>query len=335
MKSYQLSAFGLENLKIANSDDRALLPNEVRVELKACSLNYRDLMVIRGQYNPNLKMPLTPCSDGSGVVLEVGSLVREFRPGDRVCATFSQNWLSGHASLESAKSTLGSPLDGTLREQGIFLEHGLVKFPDFLSFEEAAMLPCAGLTAFSALVNQVTLNPGATVLIEGTGGVAIFALQFAKALSLKTIVTSSSDAKLEKAKSLGATHVINYQKNEDWSKEARRLTNGDGVDMVIEVGGGATLGKGIHALKRGGVSCIIGVLSGSTCDFDLRPILMNEIRLQGVFVGSRELFLAMNRVVEHAKIKPVIDRVFAFDEAVEALKYFETAQHFGKVCIRI
>ncbi len=327
--------FGLANLKLVSEEKAQLKDNEVRVAMRACSLNYRDLMVAKGLYNPHQTLPLIPLSDGAGDVVEVGARVKSFKVGDKVCATFSQNWSHGLATDESFKATLGSPLDGTLVESAVFAEAGLIKYPTFLSYEEAATLPCAAVTAFNAMAMQAHLLPGDTVLIEGTGGVSLFALQFAKAFGLSAIVISSSNAKLAKAKAIYDCHTVNYVEHDNWPAAVLDITSGRGVDAVIEVGGGKTIMKAIQSVRRGGVVAVIGILSGLSESIDLRPILMNNIRIQGIFVGAKTVFTAMNRVIEHSEIHPVIDRVFDFGDAPAAFSYLESAQHFGKVCITI
>lgn len=336
MRAWQIvGAFGLNNLKMVDSSERKLQTNQVRVKIHACSLNYRDLMVAKGLYNPKQPLPLVPLSDGAGEVVEVSPEVTSIKVGDRVCATFSQKWCHGVATDETFANTLGSPLDGTLVETQVFSADGLIKFPEHLSYEEAATLPCAAVTAFNALAQQASLNPGDTVLLEGTGGVSLFALQFATALGLKSIIISSSDEKLERAKGLGASVGINYNKKSDWPAAVLDLTEGRGVDAVVEVGGAKTIGRAIKSVKRGGVISVIGILSGIEEPLDLRPILMNNVRIQGIFVGGKTVFEAMNRVVSHAKIKPVIDSCFAFNDAPKAFAHLESAQHFGKVVIKV
>lgn len=327
--------FGLNNLKLMDGDKPRLKAHEVRVDIRACSLNYRDLMVAKGQYNPHQSLPLIPLSDGAGVVSEVGAEVTGFKVGDRVCATFSQDWCHGIATAETFRATLGSPIDGTLTESRVFDAAGLIPFPNFLSFEEAATLPCAAVTAFNALALQASTKPGDTVLIEGTGGVSLFALQFAQVLGLKAIVLSSSSEKLAKAKAIGDCCGINYAENDNWPDMVLDLTGGKGVDVVIEVGGAKTINKAIASTKKGGTVAVIGILSGIREAIDLRPILMNNIRIQGIFVGAKTVFSAMNRVIEHGKIRPVVDRVFDFNQAPEAFRHLESAQHFGKVCIKV
>lgn len=336
MKAWQLAGgFGLEYLQQSEQSCRALGKDEVRVRIRACSLNYRDLLVINGHYNPHQALPLIPVSDGAGEVVEIGSDVRFVKIGQRVCATFSQNWDHGRVDDKAQRFTLGSPLPGMLAEEGVFKEQGLIAFPSFLSFVEASTLPCAAVTAFNALTHEADLKPGQSVLLEGTGGVSIFALQFAKALQLKTIAMSSSALKLERLRELGADHVIDYKAVSDWPHMVKEFTDGQGVDAVLDVGGKDSLNKAIASLKRGGAVCLIGILGGTEASIDIVAVLMRQLRLLGVFVGSKSVFLAMNRVIEHKKIKPVVNRVFTFDEAPAALAYLASGNHFGKVCIEM
>jgi|SRR5580700_8634514 NADPH:quinone reductase-like Zn-dependent oxidoreductase len=334
MKAWEIEgAFGIDKLKQNEIAKSPMGPDEVRVRICACSLNFRDLMVVKGFYNPKQNLPLIPVSDGAGVVTQVGSLVKDFRVGDRVCGTFSQHWTHGRIDELAQKYTLGSPLAGMLQEERVFKESGLVKFPAHLSFKEAATLPCAALTAFSALVYEAEAKPGQSVLLEGSGGVSIFALQFAKILGLSTIVLTSKDEKVGHLKELGAGSVINYRSNPDWSGLVRKSSDDLGVDIVIEVGGKQTMPKAIEACRRGASICLIGILSGPSIELALVPILMQQLRILGIFVGSRNAFLAMNRVIEHSGLRPVIDRVFSFAKAKEAFLYMESAQHFGKIVI--
>lgn len=337
MRAWKLTGgFGVDNLSCDKVDEPGSLSSiEVRVKIHACSLNYRDVMVIRGHYNPEQRLPLIPLSDGAGEVVEIGSEVTAFRVGDRVCSTFSQKWCHGIVSDVALKSTLGSPLDGVLCESRVLSDEGLIKFPEYLSYEEAATLPVAAVTAFNALAYQASISPGGSVLIEGTGGVSLFALQFAQIFGLEAIVLSSSNQKLARAREIAPCQTINYRENPNWSEAVRKLTNGQGVDTVIEVGGAQTISKAIASTKKGGVVCVIGVLTGVQKAIDLRPLLMNNIRLQGIIVGSNAVFAAMNRVFEHSRCKPVVDRVFDFADAPAALSYLESQAHFGKVCIKI
>ncbi len=308
---------------------------QVLVAIKAVSLNYRDLLVVTGRYSPNLPRPLVIGSDGAGEVLAVGPGVSGFKPGDRVIGTFFQNWQRGEIDREAAASALGGSIDGVLATARLFDERGLVALPKHLSFQEGATLPCAAVTAWNALVPTAHLKSGDTVLVLGTGGVSIFGLQFALMHGARAIVTSSSNEKLARAKALGASETINYRATPEWSKEVMRLTGGRGVDVVLEVGGGGTLPKSLRSVRPAGQVSLIGVLAGIAEPLNIGPILHNSIRLQGIYVGSVEMFEAMNRAISAHQMKPVIDRVFAFEQAREALRYMESAQHFGKIVIRV
>ncbi len=333
MKSFEIAEFGIENLKIVERDRPQPGPFEVLVKMTAASLNYRDLMVVKGQYNPKLKRPMAPLSDGAGVVEEVGSGVTRVQKGDRVAMAFMQSWVDGPITQEKGKSALGGAIDGVLREYAVFHEAGLVHVPENLTDVEAAALPCAAVTAWHALFEDLPMAPGESVLLQGTGGVSTFALQFAHAAGLRTIVTSSSDEKLARAKELGADETINYKKTPEWEKEARKLTGGVGVDHVIEVGGSDTLPRSLAAVKTHGIISMIGILSGSQACVSPGPILMNSLRVQGIYVGSRAMFERMDRAIAFHKIKPVIDKVFPWTEYKEALQYMEGQSHFGKICL--
>lgn len=334
MKSFEIQEFGIEKLALVERETPRPGPGEVLVRMRATSLNYRDYMVVKGVYNPRMKRPMIPLSDGAGVVEEVGPGVTRFKQGDRVAACFMQKWIDGPVTREKGASALGGALDGVLREYAVFAEDGLVAAPASLSDEEAAALPCAGVTAWHALFEHTAMAPAETVLIQGTGGVSVFALQFAHAAGLRTIVTSSSDQKLDRARHLGANETINYKTNPDWEQEARKLTGGLGVDHVIEVGGSETMPRSLKAVRMQGAVSVIGVLSGAEPNVSPREILMNSVRVQGIYVGSRAMFERMNRAIEFHKIKPVIDRVFAWTEFPEALRYMESQRHFGKICLR-
>lgn len=335
MKVFEIrDAFGLENLKCVERPLAEPGRGQVRVGLKAASINYRDILMIRGHYDPKQSLPLIPCSDGAGVVEAVGEGVTRFEVGQRVATLFAQKWWSDIPDFSRMRSTLGGPLDGTLAESIILSEEGLVAVPEHLTDVEAATLPCAAVTAWSALVTLGGVKPGETILVQGTGGVSIFALKFANVLGARTIVTSSSDRKLERAKALGAWETINYKDIPEWGKEARKLSGG-GVDHVVEVGGGGTLEQSLQAVRAGGVISIIGVLSGPGSRISVVPIFMRRIRLQGVFVGSRDSFEAMNRAIAQHQIRPVVDRVFPFDDAPQAFEHMDAGRHFGKIAIEI
>jgi NADPH:quinone reductase-like Zn-dependent oxidoreductase len=336
MKVYEIQgSFGLENLRIAERPDPTPGHGEVMVRMKAVSLNYRDVLTVAGLYNPKQTLPLIPCSDGVGEVVAVGEGVSRFKQGDRVAAVFCQRWIGGAPTYEKLRSTLGGPRDGTLAELMLLHEDGAVLVPEHLSDEEAATLPCAGLTAWSALAEYGNVGPGDTVLIQGTGGVSIFALQFAQLLGAKAIVTSSCDDKLKRARKLGAWQAVNYIDDPDWGKTTRELTDGVGVDHVLDVGGGRTLEQSLRAIRIGGEISLVGVLSGAAANLNLVPIFMKNVRIQGIVVGSRDRFETMNRAVAMHQMRPVVDRVFPFAEAREAFEFVMSGAHFGKVCIAI
>jgi NADPH:quinone reductase-like Zn-dependent oxidoreductase len=335
MKAFEINEFGIENLSLVEREEPQAQANEVLVKFHAASLNYRDLMMVKGFYNPKLKTPVVPLSDGAGEIVGVGESVTKWKVGDRVCPIFMQGWLDGAIDFQKARTALGGDLDGCLRECGAFDENGLVKIPDHLSYEEAATLPCAAVTAYNALYHSGSLKPGETVLLQGTGGVSIFALQFAGILGARTIITSSSNEKLQRAKELGADDLINYKERKDWDKAVLDLTGKRGVDHVVEVGGAGTMQKSVNAVKMGGDVSVIGILAGKG-DFNPASLLMKTVKLQGIFVGSRQMFEQMNLMIcKHTHLKPVIDKVFEFGEVKDALSYMESGSHFGKIVVKI
>lgn len=336
MRQWQIPAFGIDSLQLATLADTShsdLAPHQVLVRVHAISLNYRDLMVVKGLYNPRLKLPRVPCSDGAGEVVAVGAEVSEWKPGDRIAGIFMQNWQDGHPSSQHTKGALGGDIDGMLATEIVLPQTGLVRIPDHLSFDEGATLPCAAVTAWNALFSAADIRPGDTVLIQGTGGVSIFALQFAKLAGARVLGISSSDEKLEHANKLGLDAGLNYRQQPDWEKWALEQTSGEGVDLVVEVGGSGTFPRSLRAVRPRGVVAQIGVLSGATEPIDVRPILSRQIRIHGVYVGSRADFVAMNKAISLAKLKPVVDRVFPFAEAQSALRHMESGAHFGKIVI--
>ena len=326
------SGVGAENLKIVELPDPSPGPGQAVVRLRACSINYRDLAVMRGAYGTGVKAPLIPLSDGAGEVTAVGPGVTRVKPGDRVAGIFMQEWIEGPPDDRKAASALGGSIDGMMAEQVCLNADGLVHFPEHLSFAEAAALPCAGVTAWHALFRSGGLKPGESVLIQGTGGVSIFALQFAKMAGARVIATSSSDAKLARAREMGADAGINYTTTLEWDKPVRNLTNGVGVDHVVEVGGAGTLPLSSKAVRRGGHIALIGVLAGRG-EFDPRLMMIKSVRLQGIYVGSREMFEEMNRAISRAGMRPAIDRVFEFGQLHEAFRHMENGAHFGKICV--
>jgi len=332
MKAFQIERFGVDELSKADLDRPSPAAGEVLVKFRAASLNYRDLMMVEGTYNPRLRLPLVPFSDGAGEIVAVGEDVAQWKTGDRVCPIFMQGWVDGELDNAKSKTNLGGDLEGCLREYGAFSENGLVRVPEHLSFEEAACLPCAGVTAWNALMVSGQVKANDTVLVQGTGGVSLFALQFAKSAGAKVIVTSGSDEKLAKAKDLGADELINYKEREDWDNVVLELTNKRGVDIIVEVGGAGTLGRSMRAARMSGHIAVIGVVAGKG-EFTNVPIFMKALRLIGVLVGSRKMFEEMKTAIEHTGMRPVIDRVFGFDDVRQALRYMKTGSHFGKIVV--
>ena len=324
--------FGLERLALGQRERAEAGPGEIVLRMRAASLNYRDLRMVRGEYNPRQPLPLVPLSDGVGEVVAKGEGVA-LSIGDRVCPLFAQGWHAGEPTKEKLATTLGGPLDGVLREEMTLRAENVVKVPVHLTDVEAATLPCAYLTAWSALVEQGALAPGQTVLVQGTGGVSIAALQIAKAMGARVIVTSSSDEKLSRASELGADNTVNYEHTPAWGKKAVELTGGRGVDLVVEVGGAGTLAESLRAVRVGGTVAVIGVLAGAASEVNVLPILMRNVRLQGVFVGHKEGFSRMCRAIDHAALRPVVSRTFPWTDAREALSLMEAGGHFGKIAL--
>lgn len=328
-------AFGLENLALVERPDPRPGPGQVVVRVRAASLNYRDLLTVQGLYNPKQPLPLIPCSDGAGEVVETGPGVTRVKAGDRVCGNFAQKWIAGQPTRDRLRSTLGGPLDGMLAELVALDQEGVVHVPPHLTDEEAATLPCAAVTAWSALVTEGGITAGDTVLVQGTGGVSLFALQLGKALGARVIVTSSSDEKLARAQELGAAEGINYREVPDWGKRAKELTGGVGVDHVVEVGGADTLRHSLQAVRFGGTVSLIGNLTGIATELMLTQVFMQKVRLQGILVGHRESFEAMNRAIALHGLHPVVDRVFPLEEARAALELMAAGGHFGKIVVRV
>ena len=331
------SASGAGMLEQAQMPDPVPGHGEVLVRLRAASINYRDCLIINGGYRKQQKQQnLIPLSDGAGEIVALGENVPEFQIGDRVIAMFCQDWVSGEPDQETIESHYGRDMDGMLCELKRFRPHQLVKTPDYLSDSEAASLPCAALTAWSAIVAMGKTRPGDIILTQGTGGVSLFAVQFAKMAGAKVIITSSSDGKLERAKSLGADTGINYLLDENWGKTALALSDGRGIDNVIELGGTETLKHSLICVRPGGTVSMIGVLSGATFGNALLPFVVSRrVRMQGVTVGNREQMTDMLRAMDIHEIRPVVDKVFEFDEAGSAFDYVGSGAHFGKVCINI
>jgi NADPH:quinone reductase-like Zn-dependent oxidoreductase len=334
MRALQLTdGVGLKHLKVVEAPDPKPGPSEVLVRMRAVSLNYRDLLMVSGVYGRETPLPLTPFSDGCGVVEAVGSEVTRFKVGNRVATMFFQKWIAGKPTPEALASALGVPIPGAGRELAAFHEDGLSKVPDFLTDHQVATLPCAALTAWRALFEDARLQPGDTVLLQGTGGVSIFGLQFAEAAGYRTIITSSNDAKLERARRLGADHGINYKQTPEWGRAARELTGGRGVEFVMEVGGAGTLTQSLRAIGLGGHIAIIGVLGGAAEPLQIGSMIGTGAKLQGVMVGSRVMFEAMCRAIETHHVEPVVDKLFPFTEAVAAFEAMRAGQHFGKIVL--
>jgi NADPH:quinone reductase-like Zn-dependent oxidoreductase len=337
MKAYEIhnNKSGLDALTLVERPQPQPKAGQVLVKMKAVSLNYRDLLVAKGAYNSKPFKPIVPLSDGAGEVVALGEGVTRVKIGDAIAGIFMQTFISGELTPEKANSALGGAIDGVLAEYVVFDEQGVVKIPAHLSYEEAATLPCAAVTAWNALVAEGQLKAGDTVLLQGTGGVSLFGLQFAKMMGARVILTSSSDEKLDRAIQLGADVGINYKTTPDWEEKVWHLTDGRGVDLIVEVGGSGTLSKSLRAVRYGGKIAMIGVLTGVAGDVSTGSILHKHIRVQGIYVGDRDLFENMNQAISLHKMKPIVDRVFPFHKARAALAYLESGAHFGKIVIQL
>jgi NADPH:quinone reductase-like Zn-dependent oxidoreductase len=333
MRTYRFDEFGLQHLKLAEVDPPRPGPGEIVLDVKALSLNYRDLMVVKGWYNPKLELPATPISDGAGVVAAVGEGVERVQVGDRVVSHFIAGWIDGPFKGEYVGTTLGTPRAGLAAEQVLLPAEAVLPLPAGYDFTQAATLPIAALTAWSALVTAGRLAGGQTVLSLGTGGVSIFALQLAKALGARVIITSSSDQKLARARELGADHTINYRTQPDWDRAVLEVTNRLGADVTVETGGAGTLNRSLNATRAGGVVAMLGALTGLQGKLDLAPVLMKRLHIAGIMVDSRAAFEAMIHFIEQHGIRPVIDRVFPFEQLPEAFRLMEAGGHFGKIVI--
>jgi NADPH:quinone reductase-like Zn-dependent oxidoreductase len=336
MRVFQIEGgWGLDHLVLSSRPDPRPGPGEVLLRMKAASLNYRDLVVPDrgyGQYTGTL--PLIPISDGVGEVVEVGAGVSRVALGDRVCPTFLQRWVGGELNLERITGSLGGPIDGVMADLMVMPEGGVCRVPEHLSDVQAATLPCAALTAWSALVTEGGLRAGDRLLVQGTGGVALFALQFAKMAGAHVTVISSSDDKLARARALGADAGINYRSEPEWARASRAITGGAGFDHILELGGEKTLPQSLRCIRPGGTVSMIGVLSGGTMSASLGLIVTRQVRLQGITVGSRDGFEAMLRAIGQHRLEPIVDRVFEFAELKDAMAYLASGAHFGKVCLR-
>ena len=334
MRAYEIvSEGGIDALALNERRSPEPGKGEILVAVRASAINYRDLSTIEDPVPRGIIFPLVPNSDAAGEVIAVGDGVTRFKAGDRVAGCFFQNWSDGSISAAAMASAMGGPIDGVLAEEVVLNEAGAVHIPPHLSYEEGATLPCAGLTAWNCLVEQGGLKPGKTALFLGTGGVSIIGLQIAKMMGARAIITSSSEAKLERASGLGADELINYRENPDWQARVLELTDGAGVDVTIETGGGGTLEKTMQATRIGGTISLIGVLTGGT--INPTTVMRKSIRLQGVYVGSRRMFEDMNAALALNRVHPVIDQVFEFEDARTAYHTMRGAGHFGKLVVKI
>ena len=337
MKTIQLIDFGIDRLEITEQSHPQPSQTQVLVKIEAVSLNYVDLLVIEGLLNSDLPLPYIPITDGAGTVERVGEGVTGFKVGDKVATTFIPDWLDGEPTTTKtdyqSRQGLGS-ISGQLSQYKCFETNQLIHIPSNLTTVEASTLPIAGLTAWNAL-KYANLQPNDTVLLHGTGGVSIFALQFTKAQGAKVIITSSSEEKLSKAQQLGADLVVNYQTNLDWETTVHQMTEGKGVDVVVETVGGSNLGRSLDALKMGGYISIVGLLDGFEAKIDVLSLIHQQATIRGLEVGGTHQFKEMNRAIESLNIHPVIDRVFPLEQVKEALTYLKRGMHFGKVVIAL
>lgn len=334
MHAYRLHrGQGIKGLECVEIPELPLQPHEVRIGMHAVSLNYRDLEIARGGTEGS--PAITPCSDGAGAVLEVGAAVSQWRAGDRVMGSFFPNWIDGAVTPDKTAGSLGARGPGMLAENVVLPAHALVAVPASLSFAEASTLSCAGVVAWNALFVAGALKPGSTVLLLGTGGVSIWALQLAKAAGLRVLITSSENHKLDIARRLGADDTINYRAQPQWAARVRELTGGRGVDLVLETSGRDTLGQSMAALRPEGTLAVVGGTSGWGGALDVDALIDGALRLRGILVGSRTMAEELVRFVERSGIRPLIDRRFGFDQAAAAYEYLAAARHVGKVVIDI
>lgn len=332
-RALRFHSFGLDHLKLEEITLPELGAYDVHVRFRAASLNFRDTMIVAGKYDPNLKMPRIPGSDAAGEVVAIGPGVTRFQPGDRVASLFFQTWHAGQIQPATAKSALGGGIDGVFATERVLPEGGLIRIPDSLTWEEAATLSCAGLTAWNALVEAGNIRAGETVVTLGTGGVSVFAIQFAKIHGARVIATSSSDTKLQQAAALGADILINYKTTPNWEEEVFRITHKTGADHVVEVGGAGTLPRSLKATRPGGQVHLIGVLTGPGEGVNPADIFRKAIRVNGIFVGSRAMFEHMNAAIEQSQLKPVVDTVIPIESFRDAFDHMQRGSHFGKVVL--
>jgi NADPH:quinone reductase-like Zn-dependent oxidoreductase len=333
MKAYTTLGDGIERLKLVEQPVPKLKSNEILVKMTAASLNYRDLLVVKGLEHWKPHVERVPVSDGVGEIAAIGDSVSRWKIGDRVAGIFLPGWLNGELTTKKNALSLGGAADGVLAEYVRFDERAVVRIPGNLSDVESATLPVAAITAWHAVARRSRIQPNETVLIEGTGGVSLFALQFAPALGARPVVISSKEEKLEKVKEFGAYETINYKTFPDWEKKILEITNGEGVDHVIETIGGENLNRALEAVKTSGTISFIGLIAGLKAPINTYQFVMKNVSIYGIETGSREMFEEMNCFIEENQIKPVIDRTFAFDEIQTALKYLESGRHFGKITV--
>lgn len=334
MQSYRFKQFGNpDGLELHQEDMPVPQAREVLVRVRATSLNYRDLAIMNGQYTLPSEPGHIPLSDAAGEVVQVGERVERFKVGDRVVNTFMPRWFGGAFQAQARDELYGSDRDGWLTEYKVVSEESLVSLPDYLSFEQGATLPCAAVTAWAALNGDRPIKAGETVLTLGSGGVSLFAIQLAKAMGARVIATTSSEVKAERLKALGADEVINYVQHPEWSNEVQRLTSGQGVNRVVEVGGPGTLNQSIRSIGIGGELALIGFVAQDGLAIDFFSLFKSAARFRVISVGSREDFDQMNRVLVQHKIMPVIDSVFSFTDAKRAWQHFDSRLHVGKVVI--
>ncbi|MGO1119810.1 zinc-dependent alcohol dehydrogenase family protein [Rhodovibrionaceae bacterium A322] len=334
MRAYEIqSDGGVDALALVERPSPQPGPGQILVRMKASALNYRDLSTVEQPVGRGFDYPRVPNSDGAGEVIAVGANVTAHKVGDRIVGCFFGDWAAGPISAYAMSTALGGAADGVLAEEVIFNSDAVVPVPDHMSYEEAATLPCAALTAWNCLVEQGGMKAGTTVLLIGTGGVSIFGLQLAAMMGAQAIVISSSNEKLARAKEMGAWQGINYRENPEWQEKVKELTGGLGVDVVLETGGGGTLERSIEAVKVGGTISLIGILTGGTINPTL--VMRKSIKLQGVYVGHRQMFLEMNKALSAHQLRPVIDQTFSFDQARDAFHAMRAAGHFGKLVVTI
>ncbi|HTX40887.1 MAG TPA: NAD(P)-dependent alcohol dehydrogenase [Acidobacteriaceae bacterium] len=335
MKAWRISSFGVNNLELATLPDPHPQRGQIVVKVHAVSLNYRDLMVVEGLYNPKMHLPRIPCSDGAGEVAAVGEGVTRVKPGDRVAGIFMQNWIDGDPDVQKIRGALGGDIDGMLAEFVVLRDEGVVRVPEHLSYEEASTLPCAAVTAWNAVVHAGRVKAGDVVVVQGTGGVSIFALQFAKMLGARVLGTSSSDEKLARARTMGLDAGVNYRATPEWDAWVMDQTGGRGADLVVEVGGAGTFARSLRSLRIGGSLAQIGVLTQSAEGLEVPLLLHRQVHLRGIYVGSRADFDQMNRAIAQHRMKPAIDQILSFEQAPQALERMRSAAHFGKIVLRL